>query len=69
MPSLILILLEVGALLKMTKKAFQAILQCGQLPAFEVCGQWHFKRSNLDKWLEEQKVALKGKASNGEAHD
>ena len=46
----ILTIPEVASLLKVGEKA--------QLPAFRVRGQWHFKRTDLDAWIESQKSAV-----------
>jgi len=66
MPDSILTLPEVAGLLKVAEKTVYTMAQRGQLPAFKVRGQWRFKRSDLDQWIEEQKAAVKGEASKGE---
>ena len=69
MPDSILTLPEVAVLLKVAKKTVYTMAQRGQLPAFKVRGQWRFKRSDLEQWIEDQKAAVKGEASKGGAHD
>jgi excisionase family DNA binding protein len=69
MPDSILTLPEVAGLLKVAEKTVYTMAQRGQLPAFKVRGQWRFKRSDLDQWIEDQKAAVKGEASKGDAHD
>lgn len=69
MPDSILTLPEVAGLLKVAEKTVYTMVQRGQLPAFKVRGQWRFKRSDLDQWIEDQKAAVKGEASKGDAHD
>lgn len=69
MPDSILTLPEVAVLLKVGEKTVYTMAQRGQLPAFKVRGQWRFKRSDLDQWIEEQKAAVKGEAPKGDAHD
>ncbi len=58
-----------AVLLKVAEKTVYTMAQRGQLPAFKVRGQWRFKRSDLEQWIEDQKAAVKGEASKGDAHD
>jgi excisionase family DNA binding protein len=69
MPDSILTLPEVAGLLKVAEKTVYTMAQRGQLPAFKVRGQWRFKRSDLEQWIEDQKAAVKSEASKGGAHD
>ncbi len=69
MPDAILTLPEVAGLLKVAEKTVYTMAQRGQLPAFKVRGQWRFKRSDLEQWIEDQKAAAQGEASKGDAHD
>lgn len=69
MPDSILTLPEVAVLLKVAEKTVYTMAQRGQLPAFKVRGQWRFKRSDLEQWIEDQKAAVKGEASKSDAHD
>lgn len=69
MPDSILTLPEVAGLLKVAEKTVYTMAQRGQLPAFKVRGQWRFKQSDLDQWIEEQKALARGAASKGETHD
>jgi excisionase family DNA binding protein len=57
MPDEILTLPEVAKLLKVAEKTVYTMAQKGELPAFKVRGQWRFKRTDLDQWIEQQKVA------------
>lgn len=65
----ILTLPEVAHLLKVAEKTVYTMAQRSQLPAFKVRGQWRFKRSDLDQWIEDQKAAVKGESLAGDAHD
>ena len=56
MPDSILTLPEVALLLKVAEKTVYTMAQRGQLPAFKVRGQWRFKRSDLDEWIEVRKA-------------
>jgi len=60
MPVEILKLPEVAQLLKVNDKTVYSLAQKGVLPGFKVGGQWRFKRTDLDTWIEEQKAALRG---------
>ena len=57
MPDEILTLPEVAQLLKVADKTVYTMAQRGEIPAFKVRGQWRFKRTDLDQWIERQKIA------------
>ena len=61
MPDEILTISEVASLLKVAEKTVYTMAQKAQLPAFKVRGQWRFKRSDLDAWIETQKFAVGNK--------
>ena len=69
MPDEILTLPEIAQLLKVAEKTVYTMAQRGEIPAFKVRGQWRFKLSDLEQWIEDQKAAVKGAASKGGAHD
>lgn len=48
----ILTLLEVAQLLKVAEKTVYTMAQKGELPAFKVGGQWRFRRTDLDAWID-----------------
>lgn len=56
----ILTLPEVAVLLKVAEKTVYTMAQTGQIPAFKVRGQWRFKRDDIERWIDEQKSAVKG---------
>ena len=56
----ILTLPEVAVLLKVAEKTVYTMAQRGQIPAFKVRGQWRFKRDDIERWIDEQKAAVKG---------
>ena len=56
----ILTLPEVAVLLKVAEKTVYTMAQTGQIPAFKVRGQWRFKRDDIERWIDEQKAAVKG---------
>jgi excisionase family DNA binding protein len=59
MPDEILTLPEVAQLLKVAEKTVYTMAQQSQLPSFKVRGQWRFKRVDLDRWIEHQKLAVR----------
>jgi excisionase family DNA binding protein len=48
----ILTVSEVAGLLKVAEKTVYTMAQEGELPAFKVRGQWRFRRSDLDAWID-----------------
>jgi len=48
----ILTLPEVAQLLKVAEKTAYTMAQKGELPAFKVGGQWRFRRTDLDAWID-----------------
>ena len=50
----ILTLPEVAQLLKVAEKTVYTMAQKGELPAFKVRGQWRFRRTDIDAWIQEQ---------------
>ncbi|NOY28209.1 MAG: helix-turn-helix domain-containing protein [Oligoflexia bacterium] len=53
----VLTIKEVAAHLKIGEKTTYSMAQAGELPGFKVRGQWRFQRSDLLKWIEDQKAA------------
>jgi excisionase family DNA binding protein len=51
----VLTLQEVAALLKIAERTAYMMVQRGDLPGFKVGGQWRFKRTDIDAWMEAQK--------------
>lgn len=60
MPDEIMTLPEVANLLKIAEKTVYTMSQRSEIPAFKVRGQWRFKRSDIDDWIESQKSAASG---------
>jgi len=48
----ILTLPEVAQLLKVAAKTVYTMAQKGELPGFKVGGQWRFRRTDLDAWID-----------------
>jgi excisionase family DNA binding protein len=55
-----LTLKEVAAYLKLAEKTAYKLAAAGKLPGFKVGGSWRFKREDVQKWIEEQKLSNKG---------
>ena len=49
----ILTLDEVAAFLKAGKRTVYRFAQNGDIPAFKVGGTWRFRRSDLERWIDE----------------
>ena len=60
----ILTLPEVAQLLKVAEKTVYTMAQKGELPAFKVGGQWRFRRTDLDAWID-----AKTRRSDGSGED
>jgi excisionase family DNA binding protein len=45
---------EIATLLKIGEKTAYTMAQRGELPGFKVRGQWRFRRTDLEKWIERQ---------------
>ena len=52
----ILTLKEVAGYLKLAEKTAYRLASEGRLPGFKVGGSWRFKREDVQKWIEEQKL-------------
>lgn len=64
MPDEILTLPEVAVLSKVAEKTVYTMAQKAQLPAFKVRGQLRFKRDDLGRWIEQQKVASRNEGGS-----
>lgn len=50
----VLTIKEVATLLKLAQKTVYAMAAVGEIPAFKIRGQWRIKRTELDRWMDEQ---------------
>jgi excisionase family DNA binding protein len=57
---------EVAQLLKVAEKTVYSMAQKGDLPAFKVGGQWRFRRTDLDSWID---VRTRRTDTQGEGED
>lgn len=53
---------ELAAYLKMAEKTLYRIAGEGDVPSFKVGGAWRFRKSEIDKWIENQEKAGKRRA-------
>ena len=53
-PDEIMTLKEVARLLNVAEKTVYSMSQRKELPAFEVRGQWRFRREDIDRWIGQQ---------------
>ena len=49
----ILTLDEVAAFLKAGKRTVYRFAQSGEIPAFKLGGTWRFRRSELERWIDQ----------------
>jgi excisionase family DNA binding protein len=56
---------DVATYLNVDEKTVYRLAKRGGLPGFKVAGAWRFKRSDLDRWIDQQKKAAVSK--RGEA--
>ena len=47
---------EVLGYLKTTPRTIYRLIRTGELPAIRIGRQWRFRRSDLDGWLDRQRV-------------
>jgi excisionase family DNA binding protein len=53
-PDEILTIREVAALLKIGEKTAYTMAQSAELPGWKVRGQWRFRRTYIDAWIQSQ---------------
>lgn len=46
---------ELAAYLKLKEKTAYALVAKGEIPGFKVGGSWRFRRSDIERWIEESK--------------
>ncbi len=46
---------DVAGFLNVDEKTVYRLVKRGDLPGFKVAGAWHFRRSDLDSWIDTQK--------------
>lgn len=46
---------ELADYLKLKEKTAYALAAKGELPGFKVGGSWRFRRSDIERWIEESK--------------
>ena len=58
---------DVASLLKVTEKTVYSLVRKGDLPAFKVGGQWRFRRTAIDSWIEVKTDAAGAQPANDSA--
>ena len=52
----ILTISDIALLFKVAEKTVYALAQKGELPSFKVGGQWRFRRTAIESWIDERTV-------------
>ena len=60
---------EVADYLKLTEKTAYRLTAEGEIPGFKVGGSWRFKRSEIEKWIDERSQRTKSKKADNSALD
>ena len=47
---------DVAVFLNVDEKTIYRLVTKGELPGFKVLGSWRFQKSDLDAWIETQKI-------------
>ncbi|MAF98656.1 MAG: DNA-binding protein [Micavibrio sp.] len=53
----ILTVKELSEYLKLNEKTAYRLAAKGEIPGFKVGGSWRFDRRDIDKWIQQQKLA------------
>jgi len=61
----LLTLEELAKYLKISKHTLYKMLEKGEIPAFKIANQWRFKKSDIDKWIEQQRKTTLKVQNNG----
>ena len=62
----ILTIPDVASLLKVAEKTVYGLAQKGDLPAFKVGGQWRFRRTAIDSWIDVKTQVAGGQLHSGD---
>jgi excisionase family DNA binding protein len=54
---------QVVGYLNVDEKTVYRLVSRGELPGFKVAGTWRFKKHDIDRWIEERKVASRDEES------
>ena len=60
----VFIIPDVASPLKVTEKTVYSLVRKGNLPAFKVGGQWRFRRTAIDFWIEVKTNAVGAQPAN-----
>ena len=56
---------EVAEYLQLSPDQIYRLAQQGKIPASKVGARWRFKRENIDRWMEEQRVGTQASTRQG----
>lgn len=59
----ILTITEVADFFKVAEKTVYALAQKGELPGFKVGGQWRFRRTAIDAWIDDRTLTTEPQPS------
>ena len=66
-PAVFLTMEEVLAYLKVTSRTVYRLIKVGDLPAVRLGRQWRFRRTDLDAWLDRQRINVNGRTDRATA--
>ena len=55
----VLTIKDVAVILKLAEKTVYSMAQLGELPTFEVRGQWRIRKIDFDDWMARQAASAK----------
>lgn len=56
---------ELARYLKISKHTLYKMLEKGKIPALKIANQWRFKKSDISKWIEQQRKTTLKEQNNG----
>ena len=56
---------DVAEYLQLSPDQIYRLAQQGRIPASKVGARWRFKRENIDRWMEEQRVGTQASTRQG----
>lgn len=57
----LLTLQQIAQKLQISETTLYKLARNGKIPAIKIGNQWRFKMEDIEKWLESQKIAQRGK--------
>jgi len=56
---------DVAEYLQLSRDQIYRLAQQGKIPASKVGARWRFRRENIDRWMEEQRVGTQASTRQG----